>query len=97
MSTRPGEAAAEAASPGGSITMADMTSVERGATDSAGLGRATAIADTLLGNIETVVLALPTGPVGAGVVVVVVVVVLTVVVATGFVATANFPFIPAFA
>ena len=38
------------------------------------------------------------GPVGGGVVVVVVgVVVLVVVVATGLVATANFPFIPAFA
>ena len=45
----------------------------------------------------TVVFALPTGPVGGGVVVVVVVVVFCVVVATGLTATANFPFMPAFA
>ena len=35
--------------------MADMTSVERGAANSAALGRATEITGTLLGNIETVV------------------------------------------
>ena len=38
-----GRPPAEAASPGGSITMADMTSVERGAANSAALGRATEI------------------------------------------------------
>src|SRR6478735_9969660 len=35
--------------------MADMTSVERGAANSAALGRATEITRSLLGNIETVV------------------------------------------
>ena len=35
--------------------MADMTSVERGAANSAAFGRATEITGSLLGNIETVV------------------------------------------